>query len=550
MKINSFVANLKPEFGQNFLQYNVLKDLIKPDFSEEDEIRFRSELDNEILRVFTFINNEHVKLLSLVESASTEEQCETMKDEIYIFSEFIRITVIALKRILVRHDKTTGFKITEAYRRKIREKKLEIKNLQSLLSTMSAKRIESAHEASRYWIPADSLVSLKLGIVKYFSRHSHENVNPENKSVHTIYLDNSNLSLYSAALKQDPSAFLVKLTWTGLTPKEITFEMKGLNAVIRVPEAQVLDLLNGIDVWSEISWLNEDKKTYDEIRAKIVNYRLKPVLRTFYRRSTFENNKIKINIDSNVVMIREATDHEISADIHPLKAWARADISHEWPFRNLGPGEIVRLPYSVLEIEGDKRDLDWLESLLSQSRIEKVMGFSKFLHGSALLYPTIATEHPGWLGQTINKKNTSEAVCRTSDDGLTISVESELLELSSQSERRIAIPVRVEPKAFFANERTFLSWVQFAIFLGGIGTAMIGLGNVHAYLCGVMMIGVSAVFAFYALYLFHDRAQRIRVKDPGPYDDMIGPLVLVGLFVLVMIFSFVFRLPIKKTGLK
>ena len=31
--------------------------------------------------------------------------------------------------------------------------------------------------------------------------------------------------------------------------------------------------------------------------------------------------------------------------------------------------------------------------------------------------------------------------------------------------------MRVEPKVFFANERTFLSWLHMAVTLGGIGSA-------------------------------------------------------------------------------
>ncbi|KAJ2354584.1 vacuolar transporter chaperone, partial [Coemansia sp. RSA 2610] len=30
-----------------------------------------------------------------------------------------------------------------------------------------------------------------------------------------------------------------------------------------------------------------------------------------------------------------------------------------------------------------------------------------------------------------------------------------------RAHKRIAVPVRVEPKVFFANERTFLSWLNF-----------------------------------------------------------------------------------------
>lgn len=35
-------------------------------------------------------------------------------------------------------------------------------------------------------------------------------------------------------------------------------------------------------------------------------------------------------------------------------------------------------------------------------------------------------------------------------------------------------PMRLEPKTFFANERTFLSWLHMAVTLGSISAALLG----------------------------------------------------------------------------
>jgi uncharacterized membrane protein YidH (DUF202 family) len=117
-----------------------------------------------------------------------------------------------------------------------------------------------------------------------------------------------------------------------------------------------------------------------------------------------------------------------------------------------------------------------------------------------------------------------------------------LVETSGQTpdDKRIHVPVRVEPKVFFANERTFLSWVHFSIFLGGIATALVGLGNWNAKASGFLFGGVSVMFACYALYLYQWRAARIRARDPGPYDDRVGPVVVVFVFLAAMIANMVF----------
>jgi uncharacterized membrane protein YidH (DUF202 family) len=37
--------------------------------------------------------------------------------------------------------------------------------------------------------------------------------------------------------------------------------------------------------------------------------------------------------------------------------------------------------------------------------------------------------------------------------------------------------MRIEPKTFFANERTFLSWLHMAVTLGSIAAALLGFSN-------------------------------------------------------------------------
>lgn len=108
--------------------------------------------------------------------------------------------------------------------------------------------------------------------------------------------------------------------------------------------------------------------------------------------------------------------------------------------------------------------------------------------------------------------------------------------------KKIQIPVRVEPKVFFANERTFLSWVHFSIFLGGIATALVGLGHERAKYSGFLFGIVSVLFASYALYLYQWRASRIRERDPGPYDDRVGPTFVVIVFLLAMIVNLAFTI--------
>lgn len=98
---------------------------------------------------------------------------------------------------------------------------------------------------------------------------------------------------------------------------------------------------------------------------------------------------------------------------------------------------------------------------------------------------------------------------------------------SSFNQKRIVLPVRVEPKVFFANERTFLSWLHFCIVLGGLALGLLNFGDTVGQISGVIFTLVAMMFMIYALLLYQWRAHKIRTRDAGPYDDRFGPTILV-----------------------
>ena len=51
------------------------------------------------------------------------------------------------------------------------------------------------------------------------------------------------------------------------------------------------------------------------------------------------------------------------------------------------------------------------------------------------------------------------------DDDIADAAELARLQAEEVAAKRIALPVKVEPKVSFANERTFLSWLHFTVVL-------------------------------------------------------------------------------------
>ncbi|KAI8615453.1 hypothetical protein BC830DRAFT_1122516 [Chytriomyces sp. MP71] len=88
------------------------------------------------------------------------------------------------------------------------------------------------------------------------------------------------------------------------------------------------------------------------------------------------------------------------------------------------------------------------------------------------------------------------------------------------------VPLRVEPKVYFANERTFLSWLNFCVVLGGLALGLLNFGDRVGQISGVVFTIVAMIFMGYAVNLYRSRSSMIRRRDPGPYDDQTGPYVL------------------------
>ncbi|KAI7886342.1 SPX-domain-containing protein [Lichtheimia hyalospora FSU 10163] len=107
--------------------------------------------------------------------------------------------------------------------------------------------------------------------------------------------------------------------------------------------------------------------------------------------------------------------------------------------------------------------------------------------------------------------------------------------------RRQKVKVRVEPKVFFANERTFISWLQFCALLLTVALSLLNFGDATSRIVGGLFIGLAAAVAIYALYRFEKRAWMINRRVDGRYDDLWGPAVLCTLLVAALIVNFYLR---------
>ncbi|KAJ2959452.1 hypothetical protein NQZ79_g5095 [Umbelopsis isabellina] len=110
-----------------------------------------------------------------------------------------------------------------------------------------------------------------------------------------------------------------------------------------------------------------------------------------------------------------------------------------------------------------------------------------------------------------------------------------------KGKKQKAEKILIEPKIFFANERTFIHWLHFAALLLTTALTLLNFGDRISRIVGGLFIGMAAAIAIYAQLRFQYRAWQIRHEGHKRYDDIYGPAVLCMLLVGALILNCVLR---------
>ncbi|KAI5846683.1 vacuolar transporter chaperone 4 [Tricharina praecox] len=108
--------------------------------------------------------------------------------------------------------------------------------------------------------------------------------------------------------------------------------------------------------------------------------------------------------------------------------------------------------------------------------------------------------------------------------------------------KRIFVPVRVEPKVYFAAERTFLSWFEFAIIMSAVATTLLNFAadTTGALLYASLGFTITAVASLvYAAGLYLWRVRMMRARRAVGYHEKYGPTILCVLMVVAIAVNFV-----------
>ncbi|KAI6125034.1 hypothetical protein EDD16DRAFT_1724730 [Pisolithus croceorrhizus] len=106
--------------------------------------------------------------------------------------------------------------------------------------------------------------------------------------------------------------------------------------------------------------------------------------------------------------------------------------------------------------------------------------------------------------------------------------------------KKVATSLKVEGKVWFANERTWIAWLNTAILIGTLALALFNaseepVGRRFAYVYAAISVGV----VIYGFALYQSRISMIRKRDPGHYDAIVGPVVVSVLLFFAVLANFI-----------
>ncbi|KZT67947.1 hypothetical protein DAEQUDRAFT_728462 [Daedalea quercina L-15889] len=108
--------------------------------------------------------------------------------------------------------------------------------------------------------------------------------------------------------------------------------------------------------------------------------------------------------------------------------------------------------------------------------------------------------------------------------------------------KKIATPIKVEGKVWFANERTWIAYLNMAVLIGTLSLALFNaskddVSRYFAYSYAVISIGILA----YGYTIYQHRITLIRKRDPGSFDQIVGPVVISVLLFIAILVNFIIR---------
>ena len=564
------------------------------------------------------------------------EEAKRFGDEFLALEKYVNLNYMGFHKILKKHDKNIPsapcrqFYVSHLHNQpwvqgNYSDLMLMLSNLYSQirgdeLAEASGGAAQAFNRSTtKYWIKTDNVTAVKNIIIENMPVFvfNPENYTGDSQLVNSVYFDNESLELYHGRLDKKPGALAIRIRWYGpndprgkstcfverKTHRESWKGEKSVKERFTLAEELIVPYLEGeytVDAYAEglrakgksEADITKASMLFVEIQRSIEAKQLKPFVRTQYMRSAFQmghDRTVSFTLDTNLIMLKE------NPEGHPS-----CELSGRWyrdPKLPIHRTEITKFPHAVLEIklalpEGEAPP-EWVQNMMNSGLITEVHKMSKFIHGTAVLFPELVQAVPYWIDDESIRDSIvasgpdyaaeistsaldADAAARHKNKPrrrLDVGANHPLLGLEPslalmqgtamgsnahmdapwwnpfhrQEGARIHIAQRLEPKTFLASERTFMSWMHMAITLSSIATALLAFAStakrnksdppMHSLsthlveFIALTLLPLGIFIVAYATVVFLWRNSQIALKQASYIDDRRGPLLLAALVV-------------------
>lgn len=103
--------------------------------------------------------------------------------------------------------------------------------------------------------------------------------------------------------------------------------------------------------------------------------------------------------------------------------------------------------------------------------------------------------------------------------------------------------LKIEPKVWLANERTFLKWQHICILQGSLAVGLYTAagGDTTAQVMGILYVAIAAFAGLWGYSMLHMRRNMIVERSGKHFDNMFGPIVMSVTLMAALVINFVLQ---------
>ncbi len=437
-------ANKDEEFANYYISYSDLKDCIDKILSKvpNAEATFLNCLESEWSKYKAFVDNWLEKFLSSKVTKQSVIPIIQMNAFMYINQE-------CLRKIIKKHDKNSEMKLTPSWEWKINSRPfLRLIPIIRQVSKLHSHFIDPpspspkfsdpnkiAHKHQVFWVPQERIMPLICLLIQHLPMKTFGFGDNESLSqtMHTVYLDNTDLEQYHEILTKPDNAETVQLQFTDSHPEEVFVVKKkgrkGYFSDISVAEDGSMSLAPGVsgaaqaDPYERRSIISssnmseflrngkmpqscpndENTRLANVCGDTVTSLRLQPMISTDCQIMQFEvqgSNSMRCAMEINITMIREWLEKDQNKDKDKDSSWYT-------PMSHVKQGNVYKFPFGVLNVytQGTyaEQQPEWFHKIMKQSDLllEQV-NFSKYAHATYTFLSKKTKIAPHWITKNPN----------------------------------------------------------------------------------------------------------------------------------------------------